>query len=91
LWKWSCFSGEDRVYGFQFTVWQKARDLCKKIFEISLAGEFVNDFKLRNQINGSSESMMDTIPICTIKPHTRNPKHETRNSKHETRNPKYET
>jgi four helix bundle protein len=41
-------------------VWQKARNLCKEIYSITNKG-FEKDFKLRDQINGSSGSIMDNI------------------------------
>jgi four helix bundle protein len=40
-------------------IWQKARILCKEIYPLTLAGSFERDFKLRDQINGSSGSVMD--------------------------------
>jgi four helix bundle protein len=42
-------------------VWQKARNLCKEIYSIANKGGFEKDFKLRDQINGSSGSIMDNI------------------------------
>jgi four helix bundle protein len=42
-------------------VWQKARMLCKQIYEIIQGEKFAKDFKLRDQINGSSGSIMDNI------------------------------
>jgi four helix bundle protein len=42
-------------------IWQKARELCKRIFEITSAEPFCRDFKLRDQIIGSSGSVMDNI------------------------------
>ncbi len=41
--------------------WQQARVLCNEIFTIITNGEFSKDFKLRDQINGSSGSVMDNI------------------------------
>lgn len=41
--------------------WQKARVLCQRIFEYMNRGEFARDFKLRDQINASSGSVMDNI------------------------------
>src|ERR1044072_7268345 len=41
--------------------WQKARVLCQRVFEIINRGEFARDFKLRDQINSSSGSVMDNI------------------------------
>ncbi len=41
--------------------WQRARILANKIFDICQEGKFSKDFKLRDQINGSSGSIMDNI------------------------------
>lgn len=41
--------------------WQKARILANRIYGLSCTGSFESDFKLRNQINGSSGSIMDNI------------------------------
>jgi four helix bundle protein len=41
--------------------WQKARVLCQRIFEYINRGDFARDFKLRDQINSSSGSVMDNI------------------------------
>ncbi len=42
-------------------VWQRARKLCNEIYPLTLKGSFQRDFKLRDQINGSSGSIMDNI------------------------------
>lgn len=42
-------------------VWQKARILCQHIFEIIEYLKFSKDYKLKDQINGSSGSVMDNI------------------------------
>jgi len=42
-------------------IWKDARELCKFIFEISEKEPFCKDFKLRDQIRGSSGSVMDNI------------------------------
>jgi len=42
-------------------IWQKARKLCNEIYSSTLKGSFEKDFKLRDQINGSSGSIMDNI------------------------------
>jgi four helix bundle protein len=42
-------------------VWQKARILCQHIFEIIEYPKFSKDYKLKDQINGSSGSVMDNI------------------------------
>ncbi len=41
--------------------WKKARELSKKIFELTDKGSFKQDFALINQINSSSCSVMDNI------------------------------
>jgi four helix bundle protein len=41
--------------------WQKSRVLCQRIFEYMNRGDFARDFKLRDQINASSGSVMDNI------------------------------
>ncbi|HZY09747.1 MAG TPA: four helix bundle protein [Bacteroidota bacterium] len=42
-------------------VWQEARELCKKIKEVTSKNEFAKDFKFRDQIRDSSGSIMDCI------------------------------
>lgn len=42
-------------------VWQKARILCQQIFELINESKFSKDYKLKDQINGSSGSVMDNI------------------------------
>jgi four helix bundle protein len=42
-------------------VWQKARILCSKINDIITTTELAKDYKLKDQINGSSGSIMDNI------------------------------
>jgi len=42
-------------------VWQKARELCQNIFMITERENFNRDFKLKNQINSSSGSIMDNV------------------------------
>lgn len=41
--------------------WQQARVLCDEVFKITNEGPFAKDYKLRDQINGSSGSVMDNI------------------------------
>jgi len=41
--------------------WKEARELANKIFKLTLEEPFSRDFKLRDQINGSSGSIMDNI------------------------------
>jgi len=45
----------------EIEVWQKARLLANTIYSLTLEGSFSKDFKLRDQINGSSGSIMDNI------------------------------
>ena len=42
-------------------VWQKSRLLCHEIFELVNKEGFNKDYQLKNQINGSSGSVMDNI------------------------------
>lgn len=42
-------------------IWQEARKLSNEIREIVLSTELKNDFKLRDQLKGSSGSVMDNI------------------------------
>lgn len=42
-------------------VWQEARVLSGQIYELTQIGSFAKDFELKNQINGSSGSVMDNI------------------------------
>src|SRR5688500_18432340 len=41
--------------------WTLARELSNAIYLVTLTGSFERDFKLRDQINGSSGSVMDNI------------------------------
>ncbi len=41
--------------------WQKARTLCNDINQVILESELAKDYKLKDQINGSSGSIMDNI------------------------------
>ena len=46
----------------ELEVWQLARELAKEIFELfSNSEQFSRDYKLKDQINGSSGSVMDNI------------------------------
>ena len=45
----------------EIEVWQLARVFCKDIYEIMQYDGLRTDFKLRDQINGSSGSIMDNI------------------------------
>lgn len=42
-------------------VWQLARVFSKEIYESTITGSFAKDYKLKDQINGSSGSIMDNI------------------------------
>lgn len=42
-------------------IWKEARELCKYIFTLTSKEPFSKDFKLRDQIHGSSGSIMDNI------------------------------
>ncbi len=42
-------------------IWIMARELCKDVDEIIKNSSLKNDYKLRDQINGSSGSIMDNI------------------------------
>jgi four helix bundle protein len=42
-------------------IWQLARQYCRKIYPLTCIKPFSNDFKLRDQINDSSGSIMDNI------------------------------
>jgi four helix bundle protein len=44
-----------------FDIWQMARELCKKVFEMTSSGEFAKDFGLKGQIKNASGSVMDNI------------------------------
>lgn len=45
----------------EIQAWQNARTLAHKIYNLTLEGTFARDYKLRDQINGSSGSIMDNI------------------------------
>src|ERR1700690_698676 len=42
-------------------VWQDARKICNLIYSLASEGTFSKDYKLKDQINGSSGSIMDNI------------------------------
>ena len=42
-------------------IWRLAREMCKDVYVYTKRTPFVNDFKLRDQIRGSSGSVMDNI------------------------------
>lgn len=45
----------------ELEVWKSARTLAIEIWKISNKGSFSKDFKLKDQINGSTGSIMDNI------------------------------
>ena len=42
-------------------IWREARELCRRIKQLTTKGAFSRDFDLRNQIRDSSGSIMDCI------------------------------
>ncbi|UJH89988.1 four helix bundle protein [Antarcticibacterium sp. 1MA-6-2] len=42
-------------------IWKRAREICKKVHLIQGKTDLKKDFKLYNQLNGSSGSIMDNI------------------------------
>ena len=42
-------------------IWQKAKEICRIVYETKKNTNLKNDFKLYNQLNGSSGSIMDNI------------------------------
>lgn len=42
-------------------IWQDARELCKRVFEITSKEPFCNDYRFRDQVRASSGSIMDNI------------------------------
>jgi len=42
-------------------IWQKARIICNDIYKIGESSKLKADYKLYNQINGSTGSIMDNI------------------------------
>jgi len=50
------------IHSFEdLKVWQKARDLCKKVFDATNGVAFSRDYKFKNQINAAAGSIMDNI------------------------------
>ena len=41
--------------------WKRAREVTKKIYELSATGEFARDFSLKDQVRRSSVSIMSNI------------------------------
>jgi len=42
-------------------IWQDARELCKRVFEITSKEPFCNDYRFRDQIRAASGSIMDNV------------------------------
>ena len=42
-------------------VWQMARELAKEIYKLTQQPNFIHEFKLKEQVKGSSGSIMDNI------------------------------
>ena len=42
-------------------IWQSAREICRMVYDAKQNTNLKNDFKLYNQLNGSSGSIMDNI------------------------------
>jgi len=42
-------------------IWKMARNICEEVYEIINTTPLKNDYKLKEQINGSSGSVMDNI------------------------------
>lgn len=45
----------------ELNIWKMSRILCSEIYNIITKTELKNDYKLKEQINGSSGSVMDNI------------------------------
>jgi four helix bundle protein len=45
----------------EIRAWQKARILCSRIYVLATTTNLAKDYKLKDQINGSSGSVMDNI------------------------------
>jgi four helix bundle protein len=45
----------------KIVAWKKARSFSMRVFSITRSGPFAKDFELKDQINGSSGSIMDNI------------------------------
>lgn len=54
--------GNMRIERFEdLEIWQEARDLCRKVRDLTSKGEFSKDFRFRDQMRDSSGSIMDCI------------------------------
>ncbi|AEW00647.1 four helix bundle protein [Niastella koreensis] len=45
----------------EIEAWKKSRILCSKIHSLTITTDLARDYKLKDQINGSSGSIMDNI------------------------------
>jgi four helix bundle protein len=53
---------ESRVVKFEDLIaWQKARELTRRLYEITRTGEFAKDFRLSGQIQSAAVSIMSNI------------------------------
>jgi four helix bundle protein len=53
---------ESRVVKFEDLIaWQKARELTRRVYEITRTGEFAKDFRLSGQIQSAAVSIMSNI------------------------------
>jgi four helix bundle protein len=53
---------ESRVVKFEDLIaWRKARELTRRVYEITRAGEFAKDFRLSSQIQSAAVSIMSNI------------------------------
>ena len=43
------------------SIWQKARSISKKVYQLTFTPPLSGDFRLKDQMRGSSGSMMDNI------------------------------
>jgi four helix bundle protein len=53
---------ENRIVRFEDLIaWQKARELTRRIYEITRMGEFAKDFRLSSQMQSAAVSIMSNI------------------------------
>ena len=45
----------------ELEIWKMSRILCTEVYNLIIKTELKNDYKLKDQINGSSGSVMDNI------------------------------
>ena len=59
---WGLAFGVMRIERFEdIEVWKDARELCKRVFELTSDEPFSGDFKFRSQLRGAAGSIMDNI------------------------------